>query len=489
MRRRQDGFTVYRANERWRDAAGWSPIIGRTSLILHALFSTAERPARCFPLSHRLFVKDNVFKSIIRNASWLLSSNIVGALFGLLALTCAGHGMSNAAFGTLVVVQAYAKVVSDVAKFQTWQMVVRFGAPALAKGDLQRFCNVTNFSFGLDLMSGGIATVAGMLLLPWLGHAMGLAASDTWLALGFCTLIPFMTSATSTGILRAIDRFDLIALQQMVKPALQAAGSVVAWYFELGFAGFLITWYLTGLVGNLLLWGGAIYELRRQDIKGALRPRLFSAARSIETSWNFVWTTNLAHSVYSLRNAGSNVIVGVVLGPAAAGLFKIATSFFSAAGMPSELLEKSFYPEIMRLDPSSKRPWTLAIRSGALSFGLGLIMIVLVELFGKSLILLVFGERYVEAFELLQIMLWAVVISMAAFPLESLLYMAHRQRDALIAEGLGAICYIVLLVLCMQNFGVVGAAWAFFAGQCINALFFLIPVVRAYRHRHSLVHE
>ncbi len=434
-------------------------------------------------------MKDNVFKSIIRNASWLLSSNIVGALFGLLALTCAGHGMSTAAFGTLVVVQAYAKVVSDVAKFQTWQMVVRFGAPALAKGQKERFCNVTNFSFGLDLMSGGVAMVAGMLLLPWLGHAMGLAASDTWLALGFCTLIPFMTSATSTGILRAIDRFDLIALQQMVKPALQATGSVIAWYFELGFAGFLVTWYLTSLVGNLLLWGGAIYELNRQNIRGALRPRLFSAARSIETSWNFVWTTNLAHSVYSLRNAGSNVIVGVVLGPAAAGLFKIATSFFNAAGTPSELLEKSFYPEIMRLDPSSQRPWTLAIRSAALSFGLGLVMIVLVGFFGKSLILLVFGERYVEAFDLLQIMLWAVVVSMAAFPLESLLYMAHRQREALVAEGLGAICYIVMLVLFMKAFGVMGAAWAFLGGQCINALFFLIPVIGAYRHRHTLVHE
>lgn len=48
--------------------------------------------------------------------------------------------------------------------------------------------------------------------------------------------------------------------------------------------------------------------------------------------------------------------------PAAAGLFKIAMTFFDAAGTPAGLLGKA-YPEVMRLDPRTTRPWLLGVKS------------------------------------------------------------------------------------------------------------------------------
>ncbi|MET0935173.1 MAG: oligosaccharide flippase family protein, partial [Luteibacter sp.] len=310
---------------------------------------------------------DGAFRAIVRNASYLGSSNLVSALLGLLALACAGRGMSPALFGTLVVVQAYAKSVSDFAKFQTWQFVVQFGTPALAHKDLNRFRDVTGFSFGLDLASGVIALIGGMVLLPFLGDAVGISSADFWWALAYCTLIPTMTAATPTGILRSIDRFDLIAIQGAITPFLRAVGSVIAYFAGLGFPGFLATWYVSSLAGDIALWLFAIRELRLQNIDNALRPGLFGPARRIKGSWDFVWTTNFAHSIWSARNAGSNVLVGIMLGPTAAGLFKVALTFFDAAGTPASLMQKSFYPEIMRLDPASTRPWKLGLRSAALA--------------------------------------------------------------------------------------------------------------------------
>ncbi|HFT1207952.1 TPA: lipopolysaccharide biosynthesis protein, partial [Escherichia coli] len=37
---------------------------------------------------------DGAFRTIIRNSAWLGSSNVVSALLGLLALSCAGKGMT-----------------------------------------------------------------------------------------------------------------------------------------------------------------------------------------------------------------------------------------------------------------------------------------------------------------------------------------------------------------------------------------------------------
>lgn len=71
-------------------------------------------------------------------------------------------------FGVLVIVQSYAKSISDFIKFQTWQLVVQYGTPALTNNNPQQFRNVVSFSFSLDIVSGAVAIVGGIALLPFL---------------------------------------------------------------------------------------------------------------------------------------------------------------------------------------------------------------------------------------------------------------------------------------------------------------------------------
>lgn len=117
---------------------------------------------------------DGAFRTIIRNGAYLGSSNVVSALLGLIALSCAGKGMTPAMFGVLVIIQSYTKAISDFIKFQTWQLVVQYGTPALENNNLQQFRDVISFSFGLDIASGAVAVIGGMLLLPLLSHSLGL---------------------------------------------------------------------------------------------------------------------------------------------------------------------------------------------------------------------------------------------------------------------------------------------------------------------------
>ncbi len=429
---------------------------------------------------------DGVFRTILRNAAYLASSNALSALLGLVALSCAGKGMSTQMFGVLVVIQAYAKGISDVIKFQTWQLVVKYGATAVDNKNIRQFRDVISFSFALDIASGAIAVVAGMLLLPLLAHSLGLDRQSLWLAILYCTLIPSLAASTPTGILRAVDRFDLIAIQQAVRPLLRAAGSVISYLGDLGFAGFIITWYASNLIGGVLYWWFAARELRRRNIHHALRPRLFAPASRLAGAWNFVWTTNFAHSIWSARNSCSTVLVGIVLGPAAAGLFKIATTFFDATGSPAKLMEKSFYPEVMRLDPRSSQPWLLGLKSACLAGGIGVLVALLVMVVGKPVISSVFGEQYLQAYHLIEIMLGAIVVSMLGFPQESLLFMAGKQRVFLVAQTLSSASYIGLLIVLSHFFGVSGAAYAYLAGQCLDVLLSFIPTLRAWHYRHLL---
>jgi O-antigen/teichoic acid export membrane protein len=140
----------------------------------------------------------------------------------------------------------------------------------------------------------------------------------------------------------------------------------------------------------------------------------------------------------------------------------------------------------MRLDPRTKTPWLLGIKSALLAGGIGIIVALAILVTGGHLISLVFGAKYLQAYDLIQVMLGAIVISMLGFPQESLLLMAGKQRAFLAAQTVASFSYVVLLVVLSHMFGVIGAAFAYFAGQCLDVLLSLIPTLQAYCNRHLL---
>ena len=322
-----------------------------------------------------------------------------------------------------------------------------------------------------------------MAALPFLARWFGIPPGWLPLAIFYCTLVPTMSAATPTGVLRLLDRFDLLAAQQIATPALKAAGAAAAYFAHAGLPGFVAAWYVSDLGGDLILWGLAVRELRRRGMLEAFRPGLFGAARRLPQAWGFVWTTNLSISLWSAWGPIGNLVVAGVLGPVAAGLYKIATTLLESAGKPADLITKGFYPEIVRLDPGSTRPWLLALRTGLFAGAIGLAVVLIVAVGGKPLIAFAFGRKYLPAFGLLRLMLVALIVSMAASPLESLLYMVGRQRAALVAQAGAALTYVGLLAGLCRLFGLEGAGLAYIVGTVALALFRGLPVVDSYRHR------
>lgn len=426
---------------------------------------------------------DGAFRAVLRNASYLGSGKLAGALLGLISLACAGHALTTTLFGIVMIIHTYATGAGALVKFQTWQFVVRYGAPALQRGDRGFVRDTIRFAFGLDIASGLVGMALAMLALPLLAGRLDLHGSVLTIAILYCTLVPTMSAATSVGVLRLLDRFDLIGVQQIVTPAVRAIGAGIAFFGHFGFLGFVAAWYVADIAGDLVLWAMAARELRRRDMLDAFRPGLFGAARRLPNAWGFVWTTNIAHSIYAAWGPLSNLIVASILGPVAAGLYKIASTLMDSTAKPADLLNRGFYPEIMRLDPRSKQPWKLGLRVAALSACLGVLLVLVVMLGGKPVIGFVFGRKYIEASGLLQIMTWSLVVSTAAFPLESLLYMVDRQRTALIAQSLSACLYMGLLYALTVYLGLTGAGIAFLIGTIMTGLFMLIPTVQSYRRR------
>jgi O-antigen/teichoic acid export membrane protein len=277
-----------------------------------------------------------------------------------------------------------------------------------------------------------------------------------------------MASGAANGVLRALDRFDLIAMQSPIDAYARLALVAAAYALDANFFVYLVIWAATDLLGDLYLWCVAIRELRRRGLLDGIRPAL--RPEGLEGGWRFAFAVNLTASVNSAWGPVARLLVGGLLSPTATGLYRVASSLIDAVQSPIDLMAKAVHPELMRHDPASQRPWKLMLRTMALGTMVALFAWIVIGLFGAKLLALVFGPEFAPAAPLLSVLLMLPVIATLAFPLPAMFYSLGKPGGPLIANIFGALVFIGSLPLLTSSYGLVGAGAAMVLGRLCSLL-------------------
>ena len=427
----------------------------------------------------RHWFKDQHFRSLLKNSGYLAGSRIVAAIAGVATLALAGRGLGVATFGVLILIHSYVQAASGLTKFNSWQVVVRYGAPALEAGETETFRRATGFAVGLDLASGLASMAAAMLLLPLLAEWFGIPAAMLHYALLYCLLLPTMGAGAPSGVLRTLDRFDLLSWQGTVTPQLRAVMALLAWWRGWPLPAYLLVWFLSEFIGALVLWWLAWRELRRRGIRRSLHPHL--SAVGLDQGWQFAISVNLNTSLNTAWGPLARLFVGALLTPTAGGLYRVASALADAAQKPTEFLSKAFYPEVARLDPASKAPWRLMVRATALSTAVGLLMCLIAIVLGRFLLREAFGAPFEGAYGVLVVLLGAPLLAMVSFPIPPMLYAIGRTNAPLLANLAGALTYVAAIFPLTAAYGLVGAGLAFLAGRAVMVAGMALALWREHR--------
>jgi O-antigen/teichoic acid export membrane protein len=415
----------------------------------------------------RHWFKDQHFRSLVKNTSYLGVSKIVAAVAGVATLAFAGRGLGVILFGTLILITSYVKAVSGIAKFQSWQLIVRYGGHGVAHGDPEHFKVATGFAFALDVVSGIGGMLVGAALLPFVGTWAGIDPQYLWLGMLYCTVVPVMSSATPDGVLRVLDRFDLISWSATLMPITRAILAGAAFMTGASFAVYVAIWFVTDLIGNVYPWYLGWRELRRHGLLDDIRPTLKPTA--LAGAWRFAIDVNLASSVQAVWGPIGRLVVGGLLGPAGAALFRVASTLADSAQRPADLLGKAFYPEVMRMDLSSAKPWKLMLRGTAMVSIVALVAILILVLGGKPLMALIFGKEFLGAYQPLVILMAIPFIGVFSFPLSPMLYALGRSDGPLKAKLLGSGVFFLSIAPLSWTWGITGAAIALVLANAANA--------------------
>lgn len=427
----------------------------------------------------RHWFKDEHMRSLLKNSSYLGASRIVAAIASVGTLAFTGRGLGVMLFGLLILIHSYAQAASSLSKFQSWQVVVRYGGQGLAAGRPEQFKVATGFSFGLDMLSGVVGMLLAMALLPLIGTWFGIPQDYIWLGVLYCTVIPTMQAMTPSGVLRTLDRFDLVSWAGIANPIARVILAGIAFASNAPLHVYLLIWWVTDLGGDLFMWWLTVRELKRHDMSDALRPTL--KPHPLEGAWKFAIRVNLTSSLTAAWGPVARLLVGGLLGPASAAFYQIAATLADSAQKPVNLMAHAFYPEAMKLDAKTRRPWKLMFRGAALAAIFGIFAVLLVALAGEPLIGAIFGAQFAPAYPVLIVLVLAPLLAMMSFPFEPMLYSLGRSAAPLKARIAGTIVYFAIIAPMAWQFGLEGAAAAFVIATAVFVALLGLQLWREYR--------
>lgn len=404
-------------------------------------------------------------RRILRNAGALVGGKGLAGVLSLVYLGLAARALGPADMGALVLAQAFAMTIVGIARFQSWQAVIRFGGPLLAAGERERFLALTRFTIRLDAASAVAATAIGVLLAPIAAARLGWSDEVLGLVQVYAFAIPFLMGATATGVLRLFDRFRLLGLQLAVLPLVRLVGSVALFAAGAGIEAFLVVWIVSAFANGISIWALGWRELKARG----LAPRIVGPGHGgRDRLWApFMIKTNLSSTIDLAHEQLPVLIVGAALGPAAAGFFQIAINVTNLLAHGSNMLNHATYPELARVNAVDGKGAMLrvAAKSAGAAMLLAAPLVLAMALAGAPIAMLVAGPAFAPAGALVALMALYQPFRIATIVLESAVLARGRAGGALAAQAIGAAVLLGGLASLLPAFGVAAAPVALIGGR------------------------
>lgn len=363
-------------------------------------------------------------------------------------------------FGVLVLVHGYAVLVVGIFGFSPWQALVRYGAAAQHAGELGRLARLLRFGAGFEFAFGLLALTIAALMAPFAGSVLGWSPAATAIAVPYSVAVLASVRATPASYLQLIGRFDLIALHNLVAPTVRLAGAGIVAWFDLGLIGFLIAWMVAAIAEWATMWAMGLWLAAARLGPVLMRPGAGRIVAENPGIWRFTITNNVDITLRDLAERAAPLIVGWIMGPAAAGLFSVAQRATVILTQPALMLGTTSYAELARIVVDAKGGDLLRltlVRVIGLSLCVAVPVVALLALFSESVVRLLAGSAYLASADVMIWLLAARAIALVTPPCSSALTAMGRPDAPLRINLVSSLIFLSILPLLLWEYGLIGA--------------------------------
>ncbi|MBT1002471.1 oligosaccharide flippase family protein [Paenarthrobacter sp. DKR-5] len=313
------------------------------------------------------------------------------------------------------------------------------------------------------LAASCVLALGTAVLSPWLAPLIGLNhPSGPLILVLLALLLPVAALGDfSLGAARGFGSVrSTVLLDKLLRPSLQPVAALLVALTGGGIVGLTVGWAVPyALAGLLSAW--ILQRMLRR--RGAGAPPVTDRAELRREFWSFTWPRGLARLSQILLQRADIVLVASLLSVRDAAIYTAATRFVALGQLGGNAIQQVLQPRFSQMLARNQQAEAGHIFKISTAWNMAVAWpIYLVTAGASGLYLLMFGARYngAEAASVVVIMSVAMLLAVAAGPLDTLLLMAGGSRTSLwislSALGIDVLgCLLLLPVI-----GLPGAALA-----------------------------
>jgi O-antigen/teichoic acid export membrane protein len=418
-----------------------------------------------------------MLKRVLKNFGVVLRGRGIGAAFSVGATGLMANALSVTEFGMVILLHTYIMVIRGALNFNTFEAIVRFGVPLKDRGDQSALCTLLRSTMLVDLAAALLATVLAIAAVPLAGQLLHWDGEIISWATTYSLVILSTANGTPNGVLRIYDRFDALGVQFTIGPALRFSMVVALWMLDAPKLMYIIAWGVAFSAGNIYLFVRGLIELRAHMNAGLWHRFRWREVRGMGAGfWKFIGVVYWQTNIDLLPKHVSVLLAGSLLGPAAAGLFRLAREFSTVLTQPAVMLREVLFPDLTRSFHAGDgviKP--VAFKTAVYAAAGGMLFVLISVVLGESILGIV-GKEYIAASALLTLLLVAASFDLASAPLRAAAYAMGRASTVLRIHILGIITYIAMFFILTPITGLIGPGLAAILSSLL-ALFFTIRLI------------
>lgn len=410
------------------------------------------------PIGHSAL--NRTYARIFRNVSWLFSAQIIVGILGLVSLAIMARAIGPVGIGIIAVVQAFVRAVERLVRLEPWQALIQAGTRALENEQHQRFIGLVKLSLLINVAGAILAGSLTLAASSFAAHFFDLPPMGQHYVQLFAVGTFFSLRPTGLGILRIFDRFDLLAKIDVATAALRLTLSLGALAMGMGIWAFISILLVESLANGLAVFFVAMRVMHGRGHHGVLRANARKALDENPGFLRFLWNSNFNVMLRQSAQRFDVLILSNMVTPEIIGLYHLGKRLADAVLKMSRPLSQAIYPEFARIWAggvvSSFR--SIVFTTSGLLFLISVVVFVPIALNMSWILKLFFGEEFVAATTLVQLQLFAVLISLTGMLLNPALLGMGRDRELVRITLAAAVTFFVLLVPLVNAYGAAGAA-------------------------------
>lgn len=295
----------------------------------------------------RSWWQDRVLKGIVKNSAYLFSSNSATIVLATIQGILAARLLGAVDYGILIAtVIPFVTNVHRLLSFRMSEVVVKYLRGYLAEGAEDKAAAIIK---GTALLESGTSLMSYAILIILAPLASLYFAKDpqtTYLFVIYgLVMLTNCAYETSAGVLQTLNRFDRLALANLLQGILTAGIILAAFLGKGGMLAVLLAYLIGKSFAGLMVMGQAFQQLSRRLGKHWWRSQL-----KIIPDWHpimkFAFSTNLSGTVNLIVRDSETLFITYLRSPLEAGYFRIALSVINLVMLPIEPFIAPTYSEI-----------------------------------------------------------------------------------------------------------------------------------------------